>query len=251
MAFVAAPSLGCQLLSTYSTNLMQIHPPETTHNQTSFFYFWQSGMGYSNFEVSSSTTMPAVSFNNFLTSSSSKSRLKVTFTLSECPRRQVPHCGGCHLNGCIGQNLWVSLTSFISSLVYPFSVKHRTVEYNFQKWDNDRPFGSFQRLTISFRLILGNCLMPVPVNDWYVETTMRLIPYLVCNGANAITICMVEQLGLAIILSSGPSCAALISGTTSFLSASILQAEELSTTVQPTAANFGAHSSETEPPAER
>ena len=124
--------------------------------------------------------------------------------------------------------------SFPPWIVSIFKVKHRTVEYNFQNGIMIGHLALFQRLTISFRLILGNCLMPVPVNDWYVETTMRLIPYLACNGANAITICMVEQLGLAIILSSGPSCAALISGTTNFCRHPFLQAEELSTTVQPT-----------------
>ncbi len=62
---------------------------------------------------------------------------------------------------------------------------------------------------------------------------------------------MVEQLGLAIILSSLVNKCALISGTMSFLSGSILQAEELSITVVPTSANFGAHSSEVLPPAEK
>jgi len=61
---------------------------------------------------------------------------------------------------------------------------------------------------------------------------------------------MVEQLGFAIILSSLVSWFAFISGTTNFLVKSILQAEELSITVVPTAANFGAHSNEVPPPAE-
>ncbi len=62
---------------------------------------------------------------------------------------------------------------------------------------------------------------------------------------------MVEQLGLAMILSSGVSVWALISGTTSFLVGSMRQAEELSTTVMPAAANLGASSSEVPPPAEK
>ena len=62
---------------------------------------------------------------------------------------------------------------------------------------------------------------------------------------------MVEQFGLAMILSSRVSTSALISGTTSFLVGSIRQAEELSTTVVPTSANLGAHSSEVPPPAEK
>src|SRR5215212_4525346 len=61
---------------------------------------------------------------------------------------------------------------------------------------------------------------------------------------------MVEQLGLAIILSAAVIASALISGTTSFLVGSILHALELSITVMPAAANFGAHSSEVLPPAE-
>src|SRR5690554_2312927 len=43
----------------------------------------------------------------------------------------------------------------------------------------------------------------------------------------------------------------LISGIINFLSSSILKAEELSTTRQPIAANFGAHSNEIPPPAEK
>ncbi len=61
---------------------------------------------------------------------------------------------------------------------------------------------------------------------------------------------MVEQFGLAIILSLLDKTSPLISGTTSFFSGSILQAEELSITVVPTAANLGAHSREVSPPAE-
>src|SRR5215207_431078 len=62
---------------------------------------------------------------------------------------------------------------------------------------------------------------------------------------------MVEQLGFAIILSSFVSASALISGTTNFFAGSILQAEELSITVIPASANFGAHSREVLPPAEK
>src|SRR5690606_17255278 len=61
---------------------------------------------------------------------------------------------------------------------------------------------------------------------------------------------MVEQLGLAMILSFCVKFSALISGTTSFLVGSIRQADELSTTVVPASANFGAHSKEVSPPAE-
>src|SRR5215217_4974148 len=62
---------------------------------------------------------------------------------------------------------------------------------------------------------------------------------------------MVEQFGLAIILSSVVNASALISGTINFLVGSIRHAEELSITVIPAAANFGAHSSEVPPPAEK
>ena len=65
------------------------------------------------------------------------------------------------------------------------------------------------------------------------------------------SICMVEQFGLAMILSSLVNVWALISGITSFLVGSILHAEELSTTVVPAAANLGAHSNEVSPPAEK
>src|SRR5690606_39929447 len=62
---------------------------------------------------------------------------------------------------------------------------------------------------------------------------------------------MVEQLGLAMMRSFGVKTSALISGTTSGFVASILQAEELSITVIPASANFGAHSREVLPPAEK
>src|ERR1700677_930032 len=61
---------------------------------------------------------------------------------------------------------------------------------------------------------------------------------------------MVEQLGLAMILSSLVRTSAFSSGTTSFLLGSIRQAEELSMTVIPAAANRGAHCREVLPPAE-
>src|SRR5690242_14771863 len=61
---------------------------------------------------------------------------------------------------------------------------------------------------------------------------------------------MVEQLGLAMILSAALNTWAFTSGTTNFLVGSIRQAEELSITVMPASANLGAHSSEVLPPAE-
>src|SRR5215210_8146332 len=62
---------------------------------------------------------------------------------------------------------------------------------------------------------------------------------------------MVEQLGLAIILSSLVRTSAFTSGTTNFFVGSIRHADELSTTVIPAAANFGASSSDVLPPAEK
>ena len=78
----------------------------------------------------------------------------------------------------------------------------------------------------------------------------RFILYLLCNGASAITNCIVEQFGFAIILSSLFKTEALISGTINFFVTSILQAEELSITTVPNSANLGAHSKETVLPAE-
>ena len=62
---------------------------------------------------------------------------------------------------------------------------------------------------------------------------------------------MVEQFGLAMILSSAVRMSALISGIISFFVGSMRQAEELSTTVVPASANRGAHSSDVSPPAEK
>src|SRR6476620_5636643 len=62
---------------------------------------------------------------------------------------------------------------------------------------------------------------------------------------------MVEQLGLAMILSFLVNTSAFISGTTNFFVGSILHADELSITVIPASANLGAHSREVPPPAEK
>src|SRR6187399_725061 len=61
---------------------------------------------------------------------------------------------------------------------------------------------------------------------------------------------MVEQFGFAMILSSLVNSDALISGTTNFFVGSILHAEELSITVVPASANFGAQAKDVSPPAE-
>ncbi|OPZ52801.1 MAG: hypothetical protein BWY89_01850 [Bacteroidetes bacterium ADurb.BinA012] len=62
--------------------------------------------------------------------------------------------------------------------------------------------------------------------------------------------CMVEQLGLAMIRVAEVIAAAFISGITRGIPFSILQAEELSITVAPFSAKTGAHSFETDAPAE-
>ena len=62
---------------------------------------------------------------------------------------------------------------------------------------------------------------------------------------------MVEQLGFAIILSFFDSKLALISGTINFFDESILHADELSITVDPTKLNLGAHSIDKSLPAEK
>src|SRR5687768_10823584 len=61
---------------------------------------------------------------------------------------------------------------------------------------------------------------------------------------------MVEQFGLAMILSVALNTCAFTSGTTNFFVGSMRQAEELSITVIPASANLGAHSNEVLPPAE-
>src|SRR5215203_686107 len=61
---------------------------------------------------------------------------------------------------------------------------------------------------------------------------------------------MVEQFGLAIILSFAVNTLAFTSGTTKGFVGSMRHAEELSTTVIPASANLGAHSNEVLPPAE-
>src|SRR3981081_3775207 len=74
--------------------------------------------------------------------------------------------------------------------------------------------------------------------------------YFLCKGSRATTIWIVEQFGLAMIRSFFVKISALISGTTSGFDGSILQADELSITVIPASANFGAHCNDVLPPAE-
>src|SRR3569623_1645619 len=77
-----------------------------------------------------------------------------------------------------------------------------------------------------------------------------MILYFSWRGFKTNTIWMVEQFGLAIILSSMVKTSAFTSGTTNFFVASILHAEELSITVITASANFGAKAREVLPPAE-
>ena len=110
--------------------------------------------------------------------------------------------------------------------------------------------------SIPFHLFLSStnwstAFWPVPVIHWYVETTILLILYSLCKPAIATSIWIVEQLGLAMIISSSPITSPLISGITSFLVGSILQHAELSTTLQPAWANIGAYFWDASLPAEK
>jgi hypothetical protein len=72
-----------------------------------------------------------------------------------------------------------------------------------------------------------------------------------CSGASATISCMVEQLGLAMIpRGRWRTISGLTSLTTSGTSSSPRKAEELSITTAPAAANLGAYSRDTSPPAE-
>ena len=84
-----------------------------------------------------------------------------------------------------------------------------------------------------------------------MDIITRVIPYFLCIGAIATNIWIVEQLGLAIILSFWFNSSPLISGTINFFVVSILHAEELSITVTPFFVKMGAHFKETSFPAEK
>ena len=93
---------------------------------------------------------------------------------------------------------------------------------------------------------------PLPDTAWKVVTITRCNPANLSNALSTGIAAMVVQLGLAImpffafLTSSG-----FTSLTTSGTSGSMRQAEELSITVAPEAANFGASSFEVPPPAEK
>lgn len=71
------------------------------------------------------------------------------------------------------------------------------------------------------------------------------------SGLSATTICMVEQFGFATMPLWPSSASGLTSETTSGTFSSIRHFDELSTTTAPASANFGAHSPEVDPPAEK
>ena len=120
----------------------------------------------------------------FLTSSGSIPT-KVTFTSQNTPVDRYPHCGGC--NGCIGPK---SFGFFIDQLHFLLGVS--IFGKNIAHWGCNfqngimRPFGSLKTYHL-FPPHIGQLhrLTPVPVNDWYVETTMRSWYHIwhISNGA--------------------------------------------------------------------
>ena len=83
-----------------------------------------------------------------------------------------------------------------------------------------------------------------------MATTSRSIPARRWIGASATISCIVEQFGLAISPWCRSSASGLTSDTTSGISGSRRNAEELSITVAPASANRGAHCREVPAPAE-
>ena len=93
---------------------------------------------------------------------------------------------------------------------------------------------------------------PEPDTAWYVDATRRTSPASSCSGLSTGIAAMVVQFGLAMMpLRASAIAPGLTSDTTSGTSGSIRQAEELSTTVTPAAANTGARAREVVAPAEK
>ena len=92
---------------------------------------------------------------------------------------------------------------------------------------------------------------PLPDTAWYELTIRRRSPASACKGCNTGIAAIVVQLGLAIIpLRASPIACGLTSLTTRGTSGSIRQADELSITMTPAAAYFGASTLDDAPPAE-
>ena len=92
---------------------------------------------------------------------------------------------------------------------------------------------------------------PAPDTAWYVLTTRRVSPASSCSGLSTGIAAMVVQLGLAMMpLRASAMAPGLTSDTTSGTSGSMRNAEELSMTVTPAAANLGASSRDDVAPAE-
>src|SRR6185312_10499235 len=88
---------------------------------------------------------------------------------------------------------------------------------------------------------------PFPDEDWYVDTTIRLIFPRSCSGLRATHSGIATQFGLATIpFLMWCNWSAFTSGTTSGQSGSIRQADELSTTIAPAFAATGLYSLLTE-----
>src|SRR4051794_26372880 len=82
---------------------------------------------------------------------------------------------------------------------------------------------------------------PEPETAWYVEAISRTSPASSCNTLSTGIAAMVVQLGLAMMpLTASPIASGLTSLTTSGTDGSIRKADELSMTMAPAAANFGA-----------
>ena len=93
---------------------------------------------------------------------------------------------------------------------------------------------------------------PDPETAWYVETTRRISPAASCSGLSTGIAAIVVQFGLAMMpLGVFAICSPLTSLTMSGTSGSRRHAEELSMTVTPAAANFGASAFDVSPPAEK
>ena len=162
---------------------------------------------------------------------------------------------------CAPQILRVSITIFISSSLYPFSVIGALCENRLNAYCQEKmsivtgsPFRT-PRVCCSSSAIAS---APAPDAAWYVEAIMRFTPTARWMGVTAMSAMMVEQLGLAMMppLRAPPSLYSAIasgftSGITSGTSGSMRNAEELSTTKQPFAAARGPNFLLMEPPAEK
>mmetsp|Transcript_950 Transcript_950/g.1943 ORF Transcript_950/g.1943 Transcript_950/m.1943 type:complete len:311 (-) Transcript_950:330-1262(-) len=197
------------------------------------------GMGYFKFSTSSTSLTPGASSNALRAAATSTGLSKSATILSEWARavgiRTAVQLTG--KSSAKPQIFLVSQVTFISSLVYPFSMNlsmcGMTLKGN--GWAKILFSATSRSPLRTDRVPSINSSMPgwpAPEAAWYVDMTIFFNPNNLCKGQMAISPMAVVQLGFAINFFP-MVVSALISGTTNGIPSTKRNADELSITTAP------------------